>query len=592
MSTKVFAALSVLLVGCAHQRGPDPSLAPAPETALGEPFDVPTIAREVATLRGLPLKAPIAFEYIDDATLRRRLRVNVLSEAAFGRDAFFHAFAVAKADERPSEQLPDLLASKVSGTYDAKLKKLYMRRAGAGADARTRTLVHEIVHALQDQNELLFVLSQHETNEDGALALRAVAEGDAVLTAFAYVEPKRGAPSHFMTHLLANAREQAATDERAGAGNAAPAFARRQWAFPYTDGFALMGQLRRAGGYGLVNRAFRNPPASTEQVLHVEKYLAGEMPIPVESPLAPDGYTRVASGTMGELRTVALLEACGAPVAGALGWGGDAYAVVADGERKLSVLWSTAWDDERAATAFEERLRGRSACVKSQLGAESFVGAEVTVVRERERVAYVQGLTPESRDGAARALLGLVGARPAVRPPLGEVHLKPIVDPSRWIGQGNAYDGEWSSEGLGLSASTKGYVIGPAPKRGELALSMRTGVAHVGISMAVALESPSPGLEERLARAVVTEMRRQVELAYDGVDTVKTKLGPARVHVWSTIHDAELRVAFVPFCDGRATAYVVASGGGRGVGPTVEDWLQTLRGRDDAPVCRDLIAVD
>jgi hypothetical protein len=103
-----------------------------------------------------------------------------------------------------------------------------------------------------------------------------------------------------------------------------PPFLQAQLLFPYTGGMAFVQELvRRARGrWTLVDLADRvRPPDSTEQVLHPEKYLRVEQPLPVSLrvDLGP-GWRRTASGTWGEWATRELVgeEA-------AAGWGGDRY---------------------------------------------------------------------------------------------------------------------------------------------------------------------------------------------------------------------------------------------------------------------------
>ena len=60
--------------------------------------------------------------------------------------------------------------------------------------------------------------------------------------------------------------------------------------WPYRRGTAFVADLLRAGGWAQVDAALRTPPATTEQVIHLEKYLAGEPAIPVRIPAPPLGW--------------------------------------------------------------------------------------------------------------------------------------------------------------------------------------------------------------------------------------------------------------------------------------------------------------
>jgi hypothetical protein len=70
-------------------------------------------------------------------------------------------------------------------------------------------------------------------------------------------------------------------------------------------------------------------------VLHIEKYIAGERAVEVETPSPVEGYALVEHGRMGELQTRYVLADCvtdAEAATAASGWGGDAYAIIARGD--------------------------------------------------------------------------------------------------------------------------------------------------------------------------------------------------------------------------------------------------------------------
>src|SRR4051812_20344789 len=163
----------------------------------------------------------------------------------------------------------------------------------------------------------------------------------------------------------------------------APVIDRERLLFPYVAGKDFVTALYRAGGFPLLDRSFGSPPTTTEQVLHPEKYLAGEPAIPVRAPAAPAGYRAAFVGRMGELQIRAMLTPCvgeDEARASALGWGGDAY-TIAVGAGSRAVLWSTAWDDEPSAARFEQALLASGRCFPDPSGGGSYVA------RDRAKVA-------------------------------------------------------------------------------------------------------------------------------------------------------------------------------------------------------------
>ena len=111
-----------------------------------------------------------------------------------------------------------------------------------------------------------------------------------------------------------------------------PPFVTAQLLFPYQRGQEFVQRLIEAGGgrWTLVDAAYRShPPASTEQILHPDKYLRFEEPDRVRlragDVLGP-GWRRRSAACWGEWETGQLLAAGGgAAQRAAAGWGGDRY---------------------------------------------------------------------------------------------------------------------------------------------------------------------------------------------------------------------------------------------------------------------------
>ena len=100
---------------------------------------------------------------------------------------------------------------------------------------------------------------------------------------------------------------------RKGIGAFFPPLLTETFIFRYRDGLRFVETLRRSRPAVNVDDVFRRPPVSSEQVLHPEKYLAGESPREVE--LALEGFEdRAGSPTpttpLGEIGVRGLLLAC------------------------------------------------------------------------------------------------------------------------------------------------------------------------------------------------------------------------------------------------------------------------------------------
>jgi hypothetical protein len=235
----------------------------------------------------------------------------------------------------------------VAGYYDPRSKKL---RIVTGAATGTRvlqevTLAHELTHALEDQR---FGLSPEEgTNDDRALARLALIEGSATVVMERYL----------LRYFSAEEALAGVLGSAFSTGPDLPPFLQAQLLFPYTGGMTFVQELlNRAGGrWTLVDLADRTrPPDSTEQVLHPDKYLRVEEPLPValDVRLGAD-WRRAAAGVWGEWATGELVGS-----RAAAGWGGDRYELwQGKGGDVLAMRWR--WDTRRDAREFLAAARSR-----------------------------------------------------------------------------------------------------------------------------------------------------------------------------------------------------------------------------------------
>jgi hypothetical protein len=161
--------------------------------------------------------------------------------------------------------------------------------------------------------------------------------------------------------------------------NAMPAVMRRELLGPYVLGLAFLtrGDIERLQrGYPKrdVDAAWKQPPRSSEQILHPEKYWDPKrrdepkrVTIPDPSPILGKGFKLAGSGDLGELILGSLV---GAPTpkasdlgsgqlvwtnAAASGWGGDRYELWTRGDTAI-VLLATVWDTPKDAVEFAEAL--------------------------------------------------------------------------------------------------------------------------------------------------------------------------------------------------------------------------------------------
>ena len=176
-----------------------------------------------------------------------------------------------------------LLSEQIVGFYD--LDSREMRLVGAAGQGQLAaldelTLAHEYVHALQDQHfDLANTLEKVKEDSERSMALRSLTEGDATLAMTLYAR-QRMTPDQ-LSRAVAAQPAAGASDEKL---RTAPLVLQISLLFPYQNGAIFAASLFAQGGWAAVDRAYAKPPTTTEQVMHPEKYLAGEGAKPVQAP--------------------------------------------------------------------------------------------------------------------------------------------------------------------------------------------------------------------------------------------------------------------------------------------------------------------
>jgi hypothetical protein len=253
-----------------------------------------------------------------------------------------------------------LLEEQLAGYYEPADGTMYMA-GDLGDEQADATLAHELVHALQDQRWHLQDRSKYQPGQgDRSEAVSALAEGDAT-SAMYDVMIARAAPHRRKTALDLPDElfvEQIRQGMREGAGASAPHVMRSSLAAPYIYGTLFVHALRRRGGWDAVDQAWDDMPTTTEQILHVDKWLAREPPAQVAAP----AFATLGTGWVvadEELGARIAFEEWMDPQAAAEvadGWGGDRGVLVANGDR-TAFAWRLRFDpgktkDERTVRAF------------------------------------------------------------------------------------------------------------------------------------------------------------------------------------------------------------------------------------------------
>lgn len=336
-----------------------PSGVPAPSTDQAAIYDA--IEAQVVAIRGLKA-VKVQRETIDEARLKQ------LTAADFAKDnppvyvaaneRLLKALGLLSSEQSLQSLYLELIGSQVAGFYRPDDKRLYVvSRSGAINGADKITFAHEYDHALQDANFPVFQEQKALLDQtDRAMARAAVFEGDATILMSLWAGPNL-TPAELQEVIAAG------SDPAANAIlQRTPAILRESLLFPYNAGVAFLAPVQASGGWPGIDAIYKDLPLSTEQILHPDRYRAGEKPVAVTFPssLAKDlgtGWSVPLEDTFGEFQMRAWLTESGVPAAtaeaAAAGWGGDRLAVLEGPGGAWGVVMQTAWDTDGDAADFE-----------------------------------------------------------------------------------------------------------------------------------------------------------------------------------------------------------------------------------------------
>jgi hypothetical protein len=277
---------------------------------------------------------------------------------------FYIAFDLLPPDTDYLESYLSLLSAQIGGFYEPETKQMNtLLLSGEIIDDELPLLEqivysHEYTHALQDQHfDLTATQALAGENRDYMQAILSLIEGDATIVMNLYTQAiAEKNPLGTALQLLAQGIQTNTLTLPAGT----PPVIESELLSAYLDGSVFVSALIEAGGWEAVNAAFADPPQSTEQILHPQKYLDGEVPqeISLVDSVLGDDWEIIWDNTMGEfyLREYLQTQLTSAEAnPAAAGWGGDNYHIFYNAETdQLAWVMAIAWDTEDDAAEFNE----------------------------------------------------------------------------------------------------------------------------------------------------------------------------------------------------------------------------------------------
>ena len=349
---------------------------PTPEAVLPIPPDVAkqldTIEEQVVEYRGLSPNKTVTRHLISPDQLRERVLSDLLKDytpdIARSDSLVYGAAGLLPPNFDLLDLYKKLYSEGIAGFYDDKTNEMFVIQGQSFGGNEKLTYSHEYTHALQFQNfdihnGLRYDDAPCKNETDRCAAIQSVIEGDATVSEqywlinFSSPQDKRDIAA-FQNNLQLPVYDSA------------PLFIQDDFTFPYREGASFVSDIYNQGGWAAVNKLFTNPPISTEQILHPERF-PDDKPVKVDLPdltaTLGEGWKELDRDEMGAWYTYLILTDSVVTKArlphktaqtATDRWGGDQYLYYYDESTSQGVFaLVTQWDTEIDATGFAKAFQ-------------------------------------------------------------------------------------------------------------------------------------------------------------------------------------------------------------------------------------------
>ncbi len=320
------------------------------------------LALEAEKFRGLKFIRPVDIRIENKEAMRAYVRSKVKRSEIDRMRIRYQALGMLDEEMTTDDILEEIDESDPPlGYYDPKLNRLVVRddvapgllmlgRRRAQVENRA-AMLHELVHALQDQHYQIDRALEQERPADERAARMALVEGDATLAMINYIVKRLGLKFESVIREQETFRHVIGI-ERAMSFSRRLTAAQMKLLFRYQRAALFVAGLLDDGGWEAVNGAFRSMPTSTSQIYeyqrYMEKWSAPVLKSPSIATLKRAGYRVLQSDVLGRLdldvylsRGVADTESI------ASDWNGDRLLVLGR-KGKYAAYWIVGLSDPRS----------------------------------------------------------------------------------------------------------------------------------------------------------------------------------------------------------------------------------------------------
>jgi len=362
MFRRLFVA--VLLFAAAALAEPAPAItSPAVFSQMDQ------MVSTLAEITGWPVKRKVPSEILSKDKFQRYLSSHIKDSShdkeTRAEELALKMFGLVPQDFNLGRETEDLLGEQAAAFYDYRKKRLYIIDSTPAGEEQQMALVHELAHALADQQHPLGkYLNQGSPDSDASTAREAVMEGQATWLTWAYEAKRSGGKGEVPLRLLDQLTQENGDNAEFPVLDKTPLYMRESLLFPYNQGARFQDAVYRKMGRGAFEAVFAQAPASTQQILHPADYFDKTAPVAVE-PLSIDKivgkqqagqFRGVMEGAVGEFDHAVLLRQYVGERAGteaALHWRGGAFRLYEHKKDGYPILsYVSQWDSPESAGAY------------------------------------------------------------------------------------------------------------------------------------------------------------------------------------------------------------------------------------------------
>ncbi len=241
---------------------------------------VPEALRYAESIRKLPLKHKIPCRVYSKAQVRAYIQQTIKEKLPQSRlsleEYVYKALGLIPEDYEYGKGLVDLYLSQIGGFYEPE-DEFFAMAGWMPSLLQMPIAVHELTHGIQDQYfSLEKFLDMEKMTTDELLARSALVEGDATAVMLDYARSLTGQKGIQNEEAVTSVMLQNVLGAGLSPGfSDAPESLRFFLLFPYTSGLRFAHALLKKDGYSEIDNTFKNPPGSTQEILHPEIYLSG-----------------------------------------------------------------------------------------------------------------------------------------------------------------------------------------------------------------------------------------------------------------------------------------------------------------------------